>query len=234
MNSTHQTTILIVDDEEPMRQLLSNILKANGYSTLTANDGTAALTYVTELSPDFIILDIMMPVMDGYETCRRIREQSDVPILMLTAKAEEADKVTALKMGADDYLVKPFGKNELVARIEAVLRRTSHHGTSPSLPHSEWQFENIVLNSESKRVTVDGVSVNLTKKEFEVLELLIKRPEQVFSREQLLEQVWGFEYLNASSRTVDTHMKTLRLKLRSAAPFIQTVWGMGYKLEVPE
>ncbi|WP_280769444.1 response regulator transcription factor [Salipaludibacillus daqingensis] len=234
MSEHSHKKVLIVDDEERMLQLVSNILSKQGYNTLTATNGETALNLIESSNIDFVILDIMMPGLDGYETCQAIRQTSSVPILMLTAKAEELDKVKALRMGADDYLVKPFGKNELIARIEAILRRVSSTSTEEKPSKTEWQFESITLNSESKRVSVSGKPVNLTKKEFEVLELLIKHPEQVFSREQLLDRIWGFEYLNASSRTVDTHLKTLRLKLDHAAPLIQTVWGMGYKLEVPE
>ncbi|MCE7793082.1 response regulator transcription factor [Salipaludibacillus sp. CUR1] len=236
MSNEKETTVLIVDDEETMLQLVGNILNNEGYRTVTAANGHEAINKMSILDINFVILDIMMPGMDGYETCQEIRKSSDVPILMLTAKTEEMDKVTALKTGADDYLVKPFGKNELTARIEAILRRTNSHSakSKDTTVQTEWTFENITLNTESKKVTVDSKPVNLTKKEFEVLELLIKHPDQVFSREQLLDRIWGFEYLNATSRTVDTHMKTLRLKLKNAAPYIKTVWGMGYKLEVPE
>ncbi|GEL07491.1 response regulator transcription factor [Salisediminibacterium halotolerans] len=225
--------ILIVDDEEQMRELVSSMLTDAGYSAFTAADGDAALDLLNSQAIDFIILDILMPGMDGYETCKTIRQTSSVPIMMLTAKTEEEDKVAGLKLGADDYLVKPFGKDELIARMEAVLRRVGIEQTAELNGPDTLTFHNISLNRTSKKAYVKNELITLTKKEFELLELFLQHPEQVFSRERILELIWGMDYLNATSRTVDTHVKTLRLKLKSEASCIQTVWGMGYKLEVP-
>lgn len=231
-------TVLVVDDEEQMRELIGNILTKEGYQVIQAADGFEAIQRIEYHEIDFVILDVMMPKLDGYETLEILRKQSGLPVLMLTAKSEESDKVEGLRAGADDYLTKPFGRDELLARMEAVLRRSDAYpniGQSQAVSNGEGQFsfDIISLNSRSKKVMVNNSDVSLTKKEFEMLELFIRHPEQVFSREQLLEAIWGMDYLSASSRTVDTHVKTLRLKLKDASSHIQTVWGIGYKLEVP-
>lgn len=232
-----QPSILIVDDEVQMREMIRNILESEGYQVVEAGNGFEAIQRIEYHHVDFVILDIMMPKLDGYETLEILRKQSDLPVLMLTAKSEETDKVDGLKAGADDYLTKPFGREELLARIEAILRRSNvypmYRDAEPvSKEHEKYEFGIIQLNVKSKKVFVGDKTVSLTKKEFEMLELFIKHPEQVFTREQLLESIWGLDYLSASSRTVDTHVKTLRLKLLSAGKHVQTVWGVGYKLEI--
>ena len=231
-------TVLIVDDEEQMREMIRNILTNEGYHVLEAADGFEAIQRIEYHEIHFVILDVMMPKLDGYETLDILRKQSGLPVLMLTAKSEESDKVEGLRAGADDYLTKPFGRDELLARMEAILRRSeAYPNIGQAQPSSnddgQYSFDIITLNTRSKKVTVNKNPVSLTKKEFEMLELFIRHPEQVFSREQLLEAIWGMDYLSASSRTVDTHVKTLRLKLREASSHVQTVWGIGYKLEVP-
>ncbi|ADH98654.1 response regulator transcription factor [Salisediminibacterium selenitireducens] len=231
-------TVLIVDDEEQMREMIRNILTNEGYHVLEAADGFEAIQRIEYHKIHFVILDVMMPKLDGYETLDILRKQSGLPVLMLTAKSEESDKVDGLRAGADDYLTKPFGRNELLARMEAILRRSDAYpnigqAQTSSSDDGQYSFDIITLNTRSKKVTVNKNPVSLTKKEFEMLELFIRHPEQVFSREQLLEAIWGMDYLSASSRTVDTHVKTLRLKLRDASAHIQTVWGIGYKLEIP-
>ncbi|AOM81997.1 response regulator transcription factor [Salisediminibacterium beveridgei] len=232
----NKPSVLVVDDEQQMREMIRSILEAEGYHVLEASNGFEAIQRIEYHQADFIILDVMMPKLDGYETLDILRKQSDLPVLMLTAKSAETDKVEGLKAGADDYLTKPFGREELLARIEAILRRSNvypmhHNGEAISKEPENYQFENIQLYIKSKKVLVDDKTVALTKKEFEILELFMKHPEQVFTREQLLESILGLDYLSASSRTVDTHVKTLRLKLGEAGTHIQTVWGIGYKLE---
>lgn len=232
----NKPSVLVVDDEQQMREMIRSILEAEGYHVLEAANGFEAIQRIEYHKADFIILDVMMPKLDGYETLEILRKQSDLPVLMLTAKSAETDKVEGLKAGADDYLTKPFGREELLARMEAILRRsntypTYQNGEAVSKEPESYQFENIQLFIKSKKVLVDEKTVPLTKKEFEILELFMKHTEQVFTREQLLESIWGLDYLSASSRTVDTHVKTLRLKLGDAGTYIQTVWGVGYKLE---
>ncbi|MFP3357950.1 response regulator transcription factor [Planococcus sp. SIMBA_143] len=220
--------ILVIDDEQTMRDLLARTLNEAGYSVQQASTGERGIERIREGGIDFVILDIMMAGQDGFSVCRQVREFSDVPILMLTAIAgSEADKINGLRAGADDYLIKPFSRGELLARIEAILRRAKGAAFKPEPVLSNGRIE---LNETMRRVTADGKQVTLTRKEFDLLALFLAHPGQVFSREQLMEKLWGEQALNVTTRTVDTHIKTLRIKLGDAGAAIATVWGLGYKV----
>jgi DNA-binding response OmpR family regulator len=219
--------ILVADDEKDMIGLLSSYLKAHDYSVFSAGNGREAINASKRENIDLVLLDIMMPLMDGLEAAKEIRTFSDVPIIILTAKGNEDDRVTGLKAGADDYVVKPFSPKELIARIEAALRRSKGF-TSESLKSQTIRHEELTVDLKGHVVNVDGSTVTLTRKEFLLLSLLMQNQGQVFSRDQLLDKVWGFES-EGTARTVDTHIKTLRLKLKSAGSYVQTVWGVGYK-----
>jgi two-component system, OmpR family, response regulator ResD len=220
--------VLIVDDEEDMRFLVCMYLENSGFVCLQAGDGEEALQLVKKEKVDLILLDIMMPNMDGFSVCERIRTVSKVPIIFLTARGDEWDKVKGLKLGGDDYVVKPFSPGELIARIEAVIRRTEnlHNDAGDVLT-----FGAVQINEKGRKVIVDGKEAVLTLKEFDLLLFLAKHNGQVFSREDLLTRIWGYDYYG-NVRTVDTHIKTLRLKLKEYGHFIKTVWGIGYKFEV--
>ncbi|EEK95814.1 Two-component response regulator [Bacillus cereus AH676] len=218
--------MLVVDDESDMRQLVGMYLDNFGYEWGEAENGKEALKKLETDHYDFVVLDIMMPEMDGLSVCKEIRKTSDVPIIFLTAKGEEWNRVNGLRMGADDYIVKPFSPGELVARMEAVLRRYTKQEQQ-----EEIQFGPILINEKSRRIEAGGEPISLTVKEFDLLYFLCQHTGQVFSREQLLEKVWGYDYAG-STRTVDTHVKTMRLKLGESGNYIQTVWGVGYKFEV--
>lgn len=219
--------VLIIDDEEDMRNLVQMYLENSGFSCVHASNGADALKRMNEQDFDLVILDIMMPFEDGFAICGKIRAFSKVPIIFLSAKGEEWDKVRGLQLGGDDYIVKPFSPGELVARINAVLRRTS-----PVKSDEETvTLGKITVDKKGRRVSVEGEIVLLTLKEFELLVFLVQHEGQALSREQLLEFVWGMDY-NGSLRTVDTHIKTLRMKL-GTGDYIQTIWGVGYKFEVP-
>ncbi|MEK4706225.1 response regulator transcription factor [Bacillus sp. FSL R10-2780] len=218
--------VLVVDDESDMRQLVGMYLDNFGYEWGEAENGREALRKLETDHYDFVVLDIMMPEMDGLSVCKEIRKTSDVPIIFLTAKGEEWNRVNGLRMGADDYIVKPFSPGELIARMEAVLRRYTKQEQQ-----EEIQFGPILINEKSRRVETNGETIPLTVKEFDLLYFLCQHNGQVFSREQLLEKVWGYDYAG-STRTVDTHVKTMRLKLGESGNYIQTVWGVGYKFEV--
>ncbi|WP_305927228.1 response regulator transcription factor [Bacillus mycoides] len=218
--------VLVVDDESDMRQLVGMYLDNFGYEWGEAENGKEALRKLETDHYDFVVLDIMMPEMDGLSVCKEIRKTSDVPIIFLTAKGEEWNRVNGLRMGADDYIVKPFSPGELIARMEAVLRRYTKQEQQEEIP-----FGPILINEKSRRVETNGETIPLTVKEFDLLYFLCQHNGQVFSREQLLEKVWGYDYAG-STRTVDTHVKTMRLKLGESGNYIQTVWGVGYKFEV--
>lgn len=218
--------ILVIDDEGTMQDLLRLMLEGAGYSVAAAASGEEGIRRLQAEPVDFVILDVMMGGMDGFAACAEIRRFTSVPILMLTAIAgSEADKVKGLRAGADDYMVKPFSKQELLARIEAILRRTR-----AMVPDAEWTNGSLSLNEKMRTVKVGGSPVVLTRREFDLLAFLLKHPEQVFSREQLMEKLWGEQAYNVTTRTVDTHIKTLRIKLGEAGGAIETVWGLGYKL----
>jgi len=217
--------ILIVDDEQEICKLVGMYLENSGYSWDEANNGESALSKISESNYDLLILDIMMPIMDGWTLCKRIRETSNVPVIFLTAKGEEWDKVNGLKMGADDYIVKPFSPGELIARVDAVLRRTKNSDASVL------QIGQIKINEKSRNAFVSDKPLSLTLKEYDLLLFFCKHQDHVFSREQILERVWGFDYFG-TARTVDTHIKTLRIKLGQDADYISTVWGVGYKFGI--
>ncbi|AEF95242.1 two component transcriptional regulator, winged helix family [Desulfotomaculum nigrificans CO-1-SRB] len=222
--------VLVVDDEEKIRQVIGIYLTNEGYRVEEAVDGEEALRKFRAESWDLIILDVMMPKMDGIAVCQEIRRVSKVPIIMLTAKNEEVDRILGLEFGADDYMGKPFSPRELVARIKAVMRRA---GTESKKEEHILKFPGMRIDLISREIQVKEKPVTLTPKEFELLALLAKTAGRSYSREQLLEEVWGFDYYG-DVRTVDTHVNRLRDKLRAAgAPnFIKTVWGVGYKFEV--
>lgn len=220
--------ILIIDDEEDMRHLIQMYLENSGYECLQANGGKEAYQYINDSKVDLILLDVMMPEEDGFQVCQKIREKKEIPIIFLSAKGEEWDKVKALKLGGDDYIVKPFSPGEMIARIQAVLRRSIHD----SLEEHIRKVGKIQINEQARTVMVDGNTVPLTLKEYELLLYMIDHKHQALSRDQLLSQIWGMDYFG-SLRTVDTHIKTLRMKL-GIADYIQTVWGIGYKFEVLE
>ncbi|MCI8633447.1 MAG: response regulator transcription factor [Lachnospiraceae bacterium] len=223
--------ILIADDESNIAELISLYLTKEGYETQKAGDGKEAFRMVQSFNPDLIILDIMMPEMDGYEFCREVRKNSTVPIIMLTAKGETFDKVLGLELGADDYMVKPFDTKELVARVKAVLRRLENKESNAK----KLSFENLTINLSNYSVSYCGENVEMPPKELELLFYLASHPNQVFTREQLLNQIWGYEYYG-DTRTVDVHIKRIREKLGSEEEHtkwsIKTVWGVGYKFEV--
>ncbi|CAM4054478.1 response regulator transcription factor [Mesobacillus thioparans] len=219
--------VLIIDDEEDMRNLVQMYLENSGFTCVHAADGSEGLKKLQEQKFDLVILDIMMPFEDGFAVCGKIRTFSQVPIIFLSAKGEEWDKVKGLQLGGDDYIVKPFSPGELVARINALLRRTSFVKNEDET----LTLGKITIDKKGRRVRVEGEIVPLTLKEFELLVFLVNHQGQALSREQLLEYVWGMDY-HGSLRTVDTHIKTLRMKL-GTGDYIQTIWGVGYKFEVP-
>lgn len=219
--------ILVVDDEAQMRDLLVSNLEKEHYTTMTASNGQEAIHLIQKNTFHLVLLDVMMPEMDGLTACMRIREFSNVPIIMLTARSDELDRIHGLKIGADDYITKPFSPRELLARIEATLRRSHRFTVDQSSTLTLGMLE---LDTESRSVHVNGKPVSLTRKEFDLLHLFAQNNDKVFSREQLLDQIWGADYIG-NLRTVDTHIKTLRLKLGEAGGSIQTVWGIGYKFE---
>lgn len=219
-------TVLIVDDEENMRTLMEMYLLNSGYRCLQAPDGEQAISLLEKNEVDLILLDIMMPGDNGFMVCEKIHQKWDLPVIFVSAKGAEWDKVKGLKLGADDFVVKPFHPGELVARVEAVLRRT---GKKQQTQSETISFGKIKMNLKSRTAAIEGNTVNLTLKEYELLIYLITNKKQALSREQLLTHVWGVSY-EGSLRTVDTHIKTLRMKLKSV-DYIQTVWGIGYKIE---
>ena len=228
-----QGKILVVDDDKNICELLRLYLEKEGFTPVIANDGEAALTKYDVEKPDLLILDIMMPKLDGWQVCREIRKKSEVPIIMLTAKGETFDKVLGLELGADDYVVKPFDAKEIVARIKAVLRRTGGQSCEPSI--KEVRFDKLIVNMTKYELRVDGKQVDTPPKELELLFHLASNPNRVYTRDQLLDEVWGFEYYG-DSRTVDVHVKRLREKLEGVSDewTVKTVWGVGYKFEVKE
>lgn len=233
--------ILIVDDDSNIAELISLYLIKECYDTEIAEDGESALVKFGEFKPDLILLDIMLPGIDGYEVCREIRKTSQVPIIMLSAKGEVFDKVLGLELGADDYMIKPFDSKELVARAKAVLRRkgpqvqtTSATETEAADPESRESvtYEDLSVDLSNYTVVYCGNNIEMPPKELELLYYLAKHPNRVFTREQLLDQVWGYEYVG-DTRTVDVHIKRLREKIKDRANWsLYTVWGIGYKFEV--
>lgn len=230
--------ILIVDDEDRIRNIVKMYLRKEGYSVAEAAGGDEALALVGRESFNLVVLDIMMPGADGWTVCREIRAKSDLPIIMLTAREEEADRVLGLELGADDYVVKPFSPRELVARVKAVLRRSGTAMGSQGTVNAgiALSYPGIEINPQTREVLVQGRLVKLTVKEFNLLLLLAKNSGRAFTRDELLEEVWGYDYYG-DTRTVDTHVNRLRDKLSSikgCRNYISTVWGVGYKFEVGE
>jgi len=224
------TKILITDDDRSIVELMRLYLEKEGYTCITAENGKVALKKFEAEAPDLLILDVMMPEMDGWQVCREIRKTSTTPIIMLTAKGETFDKVLGLELGADDYMVKPFETKELIARIKAVLRRTESQSEAPL---EEVSFPGLSVNLSNYELKINDKITEVPPKELELLYFLASNPNRVFTREQLLEEVWGFDYFG-DSRTVDVHIKRLREKLENINENwqLKTVWGVGYKFEV--
>ena len=226
--------ILIVDDDNNIAELVALYLTKECFETKIVNDGEEALKQFHIFHPDLILLDLMLPGIDGYQVCREIRHTSDVPIIMLSAKGETFDKVLGLELGADDYIIKPFDSKELVARVRAVLRR--FHVKSPSAAQKEKcvSYPDLVINLTNYSVTYMGHQIDMPPKELELLYFLAASPNQVFTREQLLDHIWGYEYIG-DTRTVDVHIKRLREKIKDNPNWaLSTVWGIGYKFEVKD
>ena len=220
--------ILIVEDEANIRELLRLYLEREGYTVLEAENGVEGIKKWKSDKPDMLLLDVMMPVMDGWAVCREIRAESDVPIIMLTAKGETADRVSGLEMGADDYIVKPLEMPEVIARVRAVFRRMA-----PDDAPEKLSFDNLVIDKQAYDLVIKGKRVDAPPKEIELLYFLASSPNRVFTRAQLLDDVWGFDYFG-DTRTVDVHVKRLREKLEGVSDqwALKTVWGVGYKFEV--
>ena len=225
--------ILVVDDDQNICELLRLYLTKEGYQVTLASDGEDALEKYAQIKPDMVLLDVMMPKLDGWEVCRRIRKEGDTPVIMLTAKGETFDKVLGLELGADDYVVKPFDSKEVVARIKAVLRRCAGGAAADKPAEGVVEFDNLRLDMNSYELKVKGKVVEAPPKELELLYCLASHPNRVYTRDQLLDEVWGFEYYG-DSRTIDVHVKRLREKLAGASDKweLKTVWGVGYKFEV--
>ena len=224
--------IMIVDDDNNIAELISLYLTKECYDTMIVGDGEEALKQFPVFAPNLILLDLMLPGIDGYGVCKEIRKTSQVPIIMLSAKGEVFDKVLGLELGADDYMVKPFDSKELVARVKAVLRRQPPAAPAEEITGEYVSYEDLVINLTNYSVVYCGQQVDMPPKELELLYYLAKHPNQVFTREQLLDNVWGYEYIG-DSRTVDVHIKRLREKIKDRANWsLYTVWGIGYKFEV--
>ncbi|GEK90956.1 response regulator transcription factor [Alkalibacterium kapii] len=234
-NEENKKKLLVVDDEDRIRRLLKMYLEKADYSIEEAENGRKALDMAKENDYDLILLDVMMPELDGLKVAEEIRKEKETPIMMLTAKGEELNRIQGFEVGVDDYIVKPFSPREIVLRVAAILKRTKSESLNASngdisdtltLPHLE-------IDNDSRRVTADGKAVNLTPKEYDLLHYLMSSPDQIFGREQLLREVWKYEFFG-DLRTVDTHIKRLREKLKKesvvASKMIETVWGLGYKL----
>ncbi|MGI5999396.1 MAG: response regulator [Candidatus Merdisoma sp.] len=225
--------ILIVDDDANIAELISLYLTKECYETMIVNDGEEALSVFKTFQPNLILLDLMLPGIDGYQVCREIRSKSSTPIIMLSAKGEVFDKVLGLELGADDYIIKPFDSKELVARVKAVLRRyqpAKQEAVNPSAKIVE--YPDLVINQTNYSVLYQGHPVDMPPKELELLYFLASSPNQVFTREQLLDHIWGYEYIG-DTRTVDVHIKRLREKIKDHPSWsLSTVWGIGYKFEV--
>ena len=230
------TKVLVIDDDTNICELLRLYLEKEGFSVISANDGEAALAAFKSEEPDMVLLDIMLPKLDGWQVCREIRKFSDTPIIMLSAKGETFDKVLGLELGADDYVTKPFDTKEIVARIKSVLRRTNANTVSPvEETVKEVNYDKLSINLTNYVLKVDGKQIDTPPKELELIYHLASHPNKVFTRDQLLDEVWGFEYY-VDSRTVDVHIKRLREKLKGVSDKweLRTVWSVGYKFEVKE
>lgn len=236
-NVMANTKVLIVDDDINICELLRLYLEKEGFAVISVNDGEAALTTFKSEEPDIVLLDIMLPKLDGWQVCREIRKFSDTPIIMLSAKGETFDKVLGLELGADDYVTKPFDTKEIVARIKSVLRRTNAGASASSDDDTlkEVNYDKLSINLTNYVLKVDGKQIDTPPKELELIYHLASHPNKVFTRDQLLDEVWGFEYY-VDSRTVDVHIKRLREKLKGVSDKweLRTVWSVGYKFEVKE
>ena len=224
--------ILVVDDDSNIAELLRLYLEKEGYEVFTANNGGDAVKVYKEKDPDLMLLDIMLPVLDGWQVCREIRKFSEKPIIMITAKGETFDKVLGFELGADDYIVKPFEPKEVMARVKAVLRRT---GSADKQDIKEVRFDKLIINLTNYELVVDGKKIDTPPKELELIYHLASNPNRVFTRDQLLDEVWGFDYYG-DSRTVDVHVKRLRAKLEGVSDKweLKTVWSVGYKFATTE
>ena len=224
-------SVLVVEDDKNIAELLQMYLEKEGYAVTVASDGGQGLSKFRAIQPDLVLLDVMMPVMDGWAVCRTIRAESQTPIIMLTAKGETEDKVAGLRTGADDYITKPFEMREVLARIEAVLRRTTDKVAEAKA--RRLSFDKLVIDMDAFELLVDGKKIDTPPKEMELLFHLASSPNRVYTRNQLLDEVWGFDYFG-DSRTVDVHVKRLREKLEGVSEqwSVKTVWGVGYKFEV--
>ena len=225
------TSILIVEDDNDINNLICNTLKAEGYQCERAFDGKEGADKIEQNRYDLLLLDIMLPKLDGWQVCREIRKSSDVPIIMLTAKGETFDKILGLELGADDYISKPFDTKEVIARIKAVLRRSSDKDKASQI--QEVKYDKLRINLTNYELEVNGVKIDTPPKELELIYHLASNPNRVYTRDQLLDEVWGFDYYG-DSRTVDVHVKRLREKLENVSDrwSLKTVWGVGYKFEV--
>lgn len=224
------TTVLIADDNMQISSILEEYVRKEGYTPIQAYDGEEALKLFTARKPDVVLLDVMMPKMDGFEVCREIRKQSDTPVIMITARGEDFEKIMGLDIGADDYIIKPFSPSEVMARIRAVLRRISREG---QVKQQVLSFSNLIINLDEYEVTIDEKKISTTKKEVEILWTLAGNLNKVFSRDNLLNSLWGYDYFG-DTRTVDSHIKRLRAKLDEYEHpdwDIKTIWGVGYKFE---
>lgn len=228
MTVENNVRVLLVEDEDKMRELIKIAFKKENFETIEAVDGKQGLNLFRTNQVDIVILDIMLPEIDGWTVCREIRRLSNVPIILLTARGEEFDKLFGFELGADDYIVKPFSPKELIARVKALLRRSEIKSSDSA---SYFQIGDIIINRLSREVTINGNQISLTNKEYELLYFLATNPKIVFTREQLLLKVWGYEQYG-DPRTVDTHIKKIREKLGDYSSYISTMWGVGYKLEV--
>lgn len=227
--------ILVVDDDTNICELLRLYLTKEGYQVTVANDGEEGLEKFNQVKPDMVLLDVMMPKMDGLEVCRRIRKAGNTPVMMLTAKGETFDKVLGLELGADDYVVKPFDAKEVVARVKAVLRRTQGKNDNAEESKKVVTYDKLEINIANYELKVNGVQIDTPPKELELIYHFASNPNRVFTRDQLLDEVWGFEFYG-DSRTVDVHVKRLREKLEGVSDKweLKTVWGVGYKFETKE
>lgn len=222
--------VLVIDDEKSIRDIIGEYLTEEGFEFVEAPDGIRGLEIFRSVSPDLVILDVMMPKMDGWKVCREIRSESVTPVIMLTARGEEYDKLFGFELGADDYMVKPFSPRELIARVKAVLLRGS---VNERKNHEIIEIEDLRIDFDARSIYLGEEHLNLTPKEYDLLSFFVKNSGRVFSREQLLNQVWGYEFVG-DARTVDTHVKMLRENLRHHRNWIVTSWGVGYKFEAGE
>ncbi|WP_370640483.1 response regulator transcription factor [Salipaludibacillus sp. CUR1] len=222
-------TILVADDEAEMAAFISEYIEKEGYRVVTAENGRELLDIINTHKIDLILLDVMMPVMNGFEALKEVRMTRKIPVIMVTAKSDENDRIQGLKSGADDYIIKPFSPRELLARVEAQLRRNYEFNEENDT--GEITYGIIEVNPGARKVYVKNELISLTRKEYDLLIHFLNHPEQVFNREQLLDRVWGMNYTAGGHRTVDTHMKTLRFKMKQAGEYFQTVYGVGYVLE---